>query len=141
MKSQISEMVLMFQAEVAKRLYSGASTPDRGSLSLYIQNEWNVERLFVVKPSAFNPPPKVMSEVVKLTRRETPMIDVSLPQRRAAFNSLLKQSFKQRRKMMRGNLAGSAWQTAFDEAGIDFKMRAEALEWKDWVAIWQKRFP
>jgi 16S rRNA (adenine1518-N6/adenine1519-N6)-dimethyltransferase len=140
MPEQISEMILMFQAEVAKRLYSGPSTPDRGSLSLYIQNEWEVERLFVVKPGAFNPPPKVMSEVVKLTRRKEAQIKVDSPEKREAFSELLKLAFKQRRKMMRGNLAGTLWQKAFDESGLDPKLRAEALEWKDWIALWQKRF-
>lgn len=140
MPAQIPEMTLMFQAEVAKRLYADPSTPDRGSLSLYIQNEWDVERIFVVKPGAFNPPPKVMSEVVKLTRRAQPHIDVSTVEKREALNDLLKQSFKHRRKMMRGNLAGTPWQKAFDESGVDPKLRAEALEWKDWVSIWAKRF-
>lgn len=140
MPKQISEMVLMFQAEVAKRLYAEASTSDRGSLSLYIQNEWAVERLMVVRPEAFKPPPKVMSEVVKLTRRAEPLINVDQPEKREAFNDLLHHGFKHRRKMMRGNLAGTVWQKAFDESGVDVKIRAEALEWKDWVAIWQKRF-
>ena len=63
---QIPKMILMFQAEVSKRLYANPSTPDRGSLSLYMQNEWAIQKLIEVPPSAFEPRPKVMSEVVIL---------------------------------------------------------------------------
>lgn len=137
MADRIPEMVLMFQAEVAKRLYAEASTPDRGSLSLYIQNEWDVKRLLVVKPEAFNPPPKVMSEVVVLTRRETPFIALPDAEAREQWNHLLKVSFQHRRKMLRANLNGTRWKTALDQSGVDPTLRAEALEWKDWIALWQ----
>ncbi len=133
---QIPEMILMFQAEVAKRLYAKASTPDRGSLSLYIQNEWEVERLLVVKPAAFNPPPKVMSEVVRLKRRATPLIPLPDEETRKRFNDLLKQGFKHRRKMVRGNFSGTRWQNAFEASGVDPKHRAESMEWEDWIKIW-----
>jgi len=140
MTDQISEMVLMFQAEVAKRIYSPASTPDRGSLSLFIQNDWEVERLLVVKPDAFKPPPKVMSEVISLKRRTEPKIKLDSEQKHIAWNDLLKTAFKHRRKMLRGNFSGSAWQAAFVASGVDPTKRAESLEWEDWIQIWKKRF-
>lgn len=134
---QIPEMVLMFQAEVAKRLYAVASTPDRGSLSLYIQNEWDVKRLLVAKPEAFNPPPKVMSEVVTLKRRESPFIPLPNEEARKKWNALLKAAFLHRRKMLRANFNGTIWKTALEKSGVDPTLRAEALEWKDWIALWQ----
>ncbi len=133
---QIPEMILMFQAEVAKRLYAEASTPDRGSLSLYIQNEWEVEKLMRVDPKAFNPPPKVMSEVVRLKRREVAQIPLAGPEDRADLNDLLKQSFKHRRKMLKGNLTGTKWQKGLEEGGVNPSLRAEALQWEDWIKIW-----
>ena len=136
-KAQIPEMILMFQAEVAKRLYAEASTPDRGSLSLYIQNEWDVKRLLVVKPDAFNPPPKVMSEVVTLKRREKAHIDLPTEELKAKWNQLLKTAFLHRRKMLRVNFNGTHWKTALEKSGVAPTLRAEALEWKDWIAIWQ----
>jgi 16S rRNA (adenine1518-N6/adenine1519-N6)-dimethyltransferase len=139
MSERIPEMVLMFQAEVAKRLYAGASTPDRGSLSLYIQNEWDVERLLRVPPEAFRPPPKVMSEVVRLKRRSTPRIPVSERDDRNAFNNLLRESFKHRRKMLKGNLSGTPWGAALSKSGVDPTLRAEQLEWADWERLWQHR--
>ena len=140
MPAQIPEMILMFQAEVAKRLYSPPSTPDRGSLSLYIQNEWDVEKLLVVKPGSFSPPPKVMSEVVRLKRRATPHIEIGTPEKRKAWNDLLKTGFKQRRKMLRGNFSGTAWQKAFEASGVDPTKRAESLNWDEWKAIWGQKF-
>jgi 16S rRNA (adenine1518-N6/adenine1519-N6)-dimethyltransferase len=140
MAKQIPEMVLMFQAEVAKRLYSGPSTPDRGSLTLFIQNEWEVEKLMVVKPTAFKPPPKVMSEVVRLTRRAQPMINVGTPEKLAAWNDLLKTAFKQRRKMLKGNFNSTAWQNAFMQSGVDPTKRAESLTWEEWIQIWKQKF-
>ena len=137
MPTQIPEMVLMFQAEVAKRLYAEASTPDRGSLSLYIQNEWDVKRLLVVKPEAFDPPPKVMSEVVLLKRRKDPFIALPDQAARAKWNNLLKTSFQHRRKMLRVNFNGTQWKNALEKSGVEPTLRAEALAWKDWIALWQ----
>ncbi len=134
---QIPEMVLMFQAEVAKRIYAKSSTPDRGSLSLYIQNEWEVSKLLTVKPTAFDPPPKVMSEVIHLKRREKALITVDTLEARAKFNSLLKTAFTQRRKMLRGNFSGTPWQNALNASGVDPTLRAEALEWEDWIKLWK----
>ncbi len=132
----VSEMVLMFQAEVAKRLYSGASTPDRGSLSLFIQNEWDVERLCVVHPAAFQPPPKVMSEVVTLKRRPEPLIALRTDGEKKAWNDLLKLAFRHRRKMIKGNFSGTVWQKALERSGVDPTKRAEGLEWAEWIRLW-----
>jgi 16S rRNA (adenine1518-N6/adenine1519-N6)-dimethyltransferase len=137
--TQISEMVLMFQAEVAKRLYAKASTPDRGSLSLFIQNEWDVELVCKVPPGAFNPPPKVMSEVVRLTKRETPRMDLTGASQIAEWNGLLKLAFQHRRKMIKGNFSGSPWKLALEKSGVDPTKRAESLEWEEWIRIWNSR--
>ena len=137
--AQIPHMTLMFQAEVSKRLYARASTPDRGSLSLYIQNEWEVERLIVVKPEAFNPPPKVMSEVVTLKKRKEALIAVPTQELREEFNHLLKIAFKHRRKMIKGNFSGTSFQTALEKSGVAPTLRAEALDWEDWIRIWEHK--
>jgi len=139
MAERIPEMVLMFQAEVAKRLYSGASTPDRGSLTLFIQNEWDVERLCEVPPAAFQPPPKVMSEVVILRRREQPRIPLKTEEDRKEWNALLRLAFAHRRKMLKGNVSGTPWQRALELSGVDPTLRAEALDWDEWVRLWKAR--
>ncbi|MBU6153889.1 MAG: ribosomal RNA small subunit methyltransferase A [Bdellovibrionales bacterium] len=132
----VSEMVLMFQAEVAKRIYSGPSTPDRGSLSLFIQNEWETERLCVVPPASFQPPPRVMSEVVTLRKRPQALIPLGSALEHKAWNDLLRLAFRHRRKMIKGNFAGTVWQRALEESGVDPAKRAEGLEWSEWILLW-----
>lgn len=133
---RIPFMMLMFQKEVAERLYAPPSTPDRGSLSVWIQNLWSVGPFQVVPPSAFSPPPKVQSEVVLLRPRKTPMISGTqseLP----LWESLLKRAFSQRRRMLRGIFKGSPWQNTLEASQVDGTKRAEALDWEEWQALFQ----
>lgn len=102
--AKIPFMVLMFQAEVARRLRADTGTKEWGSLSIWIQNRWTVKKLASVPPSAFRPPPDVDSEVVILTRRELPRIEV---QDEALWENLLKVFFAHRRKMLRSALPTS----------------------------------
>jgi 16S rRNA (adenine1518-N6/adenine1519-N6)-dimethyltransferase len=134
--SQISEMILMFQAEVAKRLYAEPSTPDRGSLTLAIQNQWDVSRLMTVKPQSFKPPPKVMSEVVVLKRRAEPRLRLEHPADQQKFEELVKKAFQHRRKMLRGNLSAAPWKAALERSQVDPTARAESLTWEQWIQIW-----
>lgn len=68
-KDQVPVMVGMFQKEVAKRIVSGPGNKDYGILSVLVQAYYHAEYLFDVHPESFNPPPKVDSGVIKLTRR------------------------------------------------------------------------
>jgi 16S rRNA (adenine1518-N6/adenine1519-N6)-dimethyltransferase len=101
-KESIPVMVLMFQAEVARRLRAEAGTKERGSLSVWIQNLWDIEKSLSVSPKCFSPPPKVNSEVVILRRRESPRIKGSVEQE-TRWESLLRASFAHRRKMLRSS--------------------------------------
>lgn len=133
----IRVMVLMFQAEVAKRLRAQPSTKEWGSLSIWIQNRWEVKRLLEVPPKAFKPPPKVNSEVVILTPRAKPQVDVAEdPKSQALWESLLKACFQQRRKMLRSSLHGP-FKAAFEASGIDGTRRAEALNWDQWRTLYE----
>lgn len=136
----IHKMVLMFQAEVAQRLLAEPSTPDRGSLTLAVQNRWDVRSLVRVPPRAFEPPPKVQSEVVVLTPRLTPRILLNSIEDEQLFEDLLKQAFRQRRKMLRGNLSQGIWKSALENSGVDPTARAESLTWDQWIQIWNGRF-
>jgi 16S rRNA (adenine1518-N6/adenine1519-N6)-dimethyltransferase len=131
----IPVMVLMFQAEVAKRLRAEPSTKERGSLSVWIQNRWDVQKLLHVPPRAFLPPPEVDSEVVVLTRRAEPRIqwgdDPSLEK---LWEKLLKACFAQRRKMLRSVVP---WRNALELSGVDGTKRAEALNWQEWDQLFQ----
>jgi 16S rRNA (adenine1518-N6/adenine1519-N6)-dimethyltransferase len=120
-------MVMMFQSEVAQRLYAKAGEKKRGSLSVWVQNRWEVKKFLSVSPSAFRPAPKVYSEIVVLTRRESPFVPVQLSEER--WESLLKQCFSHRRKMLRSNIP---WPLVLEEAGVDGTKRAEELQWDEW---------
>ena len=130
---QIPVMVLMFQAEVARRLRAEPSTKSWGSLSVWIQNRWDVVKLKSVPPGAFQPPPEVDSEVVVLTRRQTPHVPVvETPEGEANWESLLKACFAHRRKMLRSGLAGTRWLKSLQVSGVEGTKRAEALTWDEW---------
>jgi 16S rRNA (adenine1518-N6/adenine1519-N6)-dimethyltransferase len=129
----IPVMVLMFQAEVAKRLRAEPNTKERGSLSIWIQNLWDVEKFLSVPPRAFAPPPKVHSEVVILKRRT----HARIPQTTALddgkiWESFLKVCFAHRRKMLRSSLP---WRNALEQSGVDGTKRPEALQWPEWERL------
>lgn len=92
----------MIQKEVAERLAAKPGTKAFGILSVLIQLWYDVEYLFTVPPGVFNPPPKVQSAVIRMTRNdvEDPGCDVRL------LTRIVKQAFQQRRKMLRGSLKG-----------------------------------
>lgn len=92
----------MIQKEVAERLAAKPGTKAFGILSVLIQLWYDVEYLFTVPPGVFNPPPKVQSAVIRMTRNDVsdPGCDVRL------LTRIVKQAFQQRRKMLRGSLKG-----------------------------------
>lgn len=92
----------MIQREVAERLAAKPGTKAFGILTVLVQLWYDVEYLFTVPPGVFNPPPKVQSAVVRMTRNATadPGCDTALLKR------IVKQAFQQRRKMLRGSLRG-----------------------------------
>lgn len=134
-RAQIPVMTLMFQAEVAQRIRAVPSTKDQGSLSLWIQNHWDVKKLISVPPRAFVPPPQVQSEVIILTRRDQPRVPFSDdPEGEKIWENLLKTCFAHRRKMLRSILP---WRNALAHSGIDGTRRAEALQWDEWNRLFQ----
>ena len=90
----------MIQKEVAERLAAAPGSKVYGILSVLIQLWYDVEYLFTVEPGVFNPPPKVKSAVVRLTRNGR--TDCGCDER--LLRRVVKTSFNQRRKMMRGSL-------------------------------------
>ena len=99
-KASIPEFSGMFQKEVAERIAEKAGSKKYGILSVLTQAFYDVEYLFTVPPSVFNPPPKVDSGVIRLTRKK----DFLLPVDEKLFFQIVKTSFNQRRKMLRKSL-------------------------------------
>lgn len=92
----------MLQKEVAERLAAQPGTKTRGILSVLLQAWYDVEYLFTVDEHVFNPPPKVKSGVVRLTRNTVDSLgcDENL------FKAVVKTTFGQRRKTLRNSLKG-----------------------------------
>ncbi|MBV9961425.1 MAG: ribosomal RNA small subunit methyltransferase A [Parafilimonas sp.] len=128
-KEQVAFVIGMFQKEVAQRIASKPNTKVYGILSVLVQAFYDVEYLFDVPASAFNPPPKVISGVIELTRKnETTEIKSEKD-----FFLLVKTAFNQRRKKMR-----NAVRHLFTEDILQheiFDKRAEQLSVKDFAAL------
>lgn len=128
-KEQVPVMIGMFQKEVAQRIASKPGSKVYGIMSVLVQAFYHVEYLFDVPPESFNPPPKVMSGVIKLTRKKEQLTVKS----ERAFFVLVKTAFNQRRKTLR-----NAVRSLFTEAELKdeiFNKRAEQLSMDDFAAL------
>ena len=96
----VPEVVCMIQREVAQRIAEKPGTKTYGILSVFLQAWYDIEYLFTVGPGAFNPPPKVQSAVIRLTRNSR----TSLGCDEKLFRSVVKTAFGQRRKTLRNSL-------------------------------------
>ena len=92
----------MLQREVAQRLAAGPGSKTYGILSVLLQAWYDIEYLFTVDENVFNPPPKVKSGVIRMVRNQ--VTDLGCNER--LFKTVVKTSFGQRRKMLRGSLKG-----------------------------------
>jgi len=128
-KDQVPVTIGMFQKEVAERAASKAGNKVYGVLSALVQAFYKVDYLFDVEPGCFNPPPKVMSGVIRLTRRE----DVPEMKSEKAYFNLVKTAFNQRRKTLR-----NAVKSLFSAEELKdelFNKRAEVLSVEDFAAL------
>lgn len=99
-KDKVTCCAGMLQKEVAERLAAAPGSKTRGILSVLLQAWYDVEYLFTVSEHVFNPPPKVKSGVVRLTRND--VTDLGCDER--LFKTVVKTSFGQRRKTLRNSL-------------------------------------
>ncbi|MGI8951973.1 MAG: 16S rRNA (adenine(1518)-N(6)/adenine(1519)-N(6))-dimethyltransferase RsmA [Chitinophagaceae bacterium] len=128
-REQVPAIIGMFQKEVAQRIASNSGNKIYGILSVLIQAFYEVEYLFDVSQSCFNPPPKVMSGVIKLKIKNEKLEMKS----ERSFFVLVKTAFNQRRKMLR-----NATKSLFDESTLQneiFNKRAEQLTIKDFANL------
>ena len=99
-KDQIPMCSGMLQKEVAQRLASPPGNKAYGILSVLLQAYYDIEYLFTVGREVFNPPPKVESAVIRLTRNKREKLDCD----EHLFKTVVKTAFNQRRKQMRNSL-------------------------------------
>jgi 16S rRNA (adenine1518-N6/adenine1519-N6)-dimethyltransferase len=129
-KNQVVQVVGMFQKEVAERICEKKGTKKYGILSVLTQAYYNVDYLFEVPPSVFNPPPKVQSAVIKLVRID----NISKNYNEELFYKIVKLSFQQRRKTLRNSLKIFNIPLNLREDAI-FGLRPEQLSVRDFINL------
>ena len=132
-RDQVPEMVGMFQKEVAERCSSKPGTKEYGILTVLINAYYKVEYLFTVKAGVFNPPPKVLSAVIRLTRNEVETLDCD----EKLFWKVVKAGFNQRRKTLRNALSSLINKEKMGEDPM-LDLRAERLSVGDFVELTNK---
>ncbi|MEK9596733.1 MAG: 16S rRNA (adenine(1518)-N(6)/adenine(1519)-N(6))-dimethyltransferase RsmA [Rhodospirillaceae bacterium] len=129
----IASMTLMFQREVADRLVAAPGSAAYGRLSVLVGWLTKAEKLFDLPASAFTPPPKVTSTVVRLIPRAQPLAAAN----RATLERLTAAAFGQRRKMLRASLRSLGGADMLTSAGINPQARPEELSIEDFCRIAQ----
>jgi 16S rRNA (adenine1518-N6/adenine1519-N6)-dimethyltransferase len=128
---EISKMLVMVQREVGERLIGAPGTRARGAVTVKV--EWFAQASIVgsVSREVFLPRPNVDSVLVAIERRAAPAVDPGeVPY--AELMALVQAGFAQRRKMLRGALAGRVSPQAFAAAGVAPEARAEMLDIEAW---------
>ncbi len=124
----IRDMHFMFQRELAERLWASPGSKDWGRLSVVTQYHCSVEPLFDVPPDAFEPPPKVHSQVVRmLPRRDLPAVD------ERALDQVLKVAFSARRKRL-GNALKSLV-IDWDAVDVSLELRPDQVSLEDYLSL------
>ena len=132
-REYVPELSGMFQKEVAKRIAEKEGSKVYGIISVLTQAFFDVEYLFTVPPTVFNPPPKVDSGVIRLVRKK----DFSLSVDEKLFFRVVKTAFNQRRKMLRSSLKSFNLSDTLKEDTI-FAMRPEQLSVDEFIKLTHK---
>lgn len=128
-RDKVCEITGMLQKEVADRIVSGPGSKVYGILSVLLQAYYRAEYLFTVPPGVFNPPPKVKSAVIRLTRKEREVREYD----EDLFFRVVKITFNQRRKTLKNSL-----KPLVDASGLDhilLKKRPEELGVDEFITL------
>lgn len=132
-RNQVDEIVCMIQKEVADRICAPHGNKTYGILSVLLGAYFDIEMLFKVPPGVFDPPPKVMSAVIRLKRNNRKQ----LPCDETLFTKIVKQGFQNRRKTLRNALKPIFLpQDLVQEP--EFSLRAEQLSVVDFIELTTK---
>jgi len=132
-RNQIPEFSGMFQKEVAERICSKKGSKVYGILSVLAQAFYDVDYLFTVDETVFDPPPKVKSGVMRMRRKQ----NYSLPCSEKLLFTVVKTAFQQRRKTMRNSLKSLNLSDNLREDTI-FDLRPEQLSVEQFIELTQK---
>lgn len=127
---RVQDQHFMLQKEVVERMAAEPGSKTYGRLSVMLQWRYHIELLFVVPPTAFDPPPKVDSAIVRMIPLERPMECDS-----GALERVVTKAFSQRRKVIRNCLAGMFTEQQLIDAGIDPQARPETVPVQGFVTL------
>ncbi|WP_310451619.1 16S rRNA (adenine(1518)-N(6)/adenine(1519)-N(6))-dimethyltransferase RsmA [Sulfuritalea sp.] len=144
----VYDMHFMLQKEVVDRMVAEPGSKDFGRLSVMLQYRYHMERLFIVPPGAFNPPPKVDSAIVRMIPVDFSRVGAGslcvpgIPLRGqvtatdpALFAKVVTAAFSQRRKMLRNTLREFISEADLAALGITPTARAEDIAVADYVRL------
>ena len=125
---EITQMTLMYQKEVAQKIFPNNLRNAMGSLHVLLQTQFDVSHVVYAPPGAFSPPPKVDSQVLNFKRKTIPLIPLHQIDH---FEVFLRLMFANRRKQL-GGILRKEWGTektthSMEQTGLSFEIRAEAL--------------
>ncbi|MBK4733713.1 16S rRNA (adenine(1518)-N(6)/adenine(1519)-N(6))-dimethyltransferase RsmA [Noviherbaspirillum pedocola] len=127
---RVRDQHFMLQKEVVERMVAEPGSKTYGRLSVMLQWRYHMELLFVVPPTAFDPPPQVDSAIVRMIPLAAPLhCDAGKLER------VVQKAFSQRRKVIRNCLAGMFAEQDLVDAGIDPQARPEAVAVEAYVAL------
>jgi 16S rRNA (adenine1518-N6/adenine1519-N6)-dimethyltransferase len=120
----------MLQKEVVERMVAEPGSKVYGRLSVMLQWRYTMSLLFIVPPTAFDPPPQVESAIVRMMP-----IQQRLACNGATLEAVVLKAFSQRRKVIRNCLAGMFTEAQIVAAGIDPGQRPETIGLAEYVAL------
>ncbi|CAN7175606.1 16S rRNA (adenine(1518)-N(6)/adenine(1519)-N(6))-dimethyltransferase RsmA [Massilia sp. LjRoot122] len=126
----VEDQHFMLQKEVVERMVAEPGTKAYSRLSVMLQWRYDMDLLFIVPPTAFDPPPQVDSAIVRMIPKRQ-MLEVD----GATLEKVVAKAFSQRRKVIRNCVAGMFTEAQLVEAGIDPGARPEAVGLEQYVAL------
>ncbi len=126
----VEDQHFMLQKEVVERMVAEPGTKAYSRLSVMLQWRYDMDLMFIVPPTAFDPPPQVDSAIVRMIPKRQ-MLEVD----GATLEKVVAKAFSQRRKVIRNCVAGMFTEAQLVEAGIDPGVRPEAVGLEQYVAL------
>lgn len=130
MAGQVKDQHFMLQKEVVERMVAEPGSKTYGRLSVMLQWRYHMELMFIVPPTAFDPPPRVESAIVRMIPLPHP-----LQCEQKKLEQVVTKAFSQRRKVIRNCLAGMFDEQDLLDAGVDPQARAETIPLAQYVAL------
>jgi 16S rRNA (adenine1518-N6/adenine1519-N6)-dimethyltransferase len=126
----IEDQHFMLQKEMVERMVAEPGSKTYGRLSVMLQWRYDMSLMFIVPPTAFDPPPQVESAIVRMVP-----VKQQLPCDAKRLEAVVAKAFSQRRKVIRNCVAGMFTEAQLVEAGIDPSVRPEAVSLAQYVAL------